>query len=48
MAGNNLLTRYIWIVDTLRRVGRISRKELSARWQLSARSDGRPRARPTL
>ena len=48
MAGNNLLTRYIWIVDTLRRVGRISRKELSARWQSSAVSDGRPLARRTF
>lgn len=48
MAGNNLLTRYIWIVDTLRRVGRISRKELSARWQSAAISDGRPLARRTF
>lgn len=48
MAGNNLLTRYIWIVDTLRRVGRISRRELSERWQNSAVSDGRPLARRTF
>ncbi len=48
MAGNNLLTRYIWIVDTLRRVGRISRAELSDRWKASPVSDGRPLARRTF
>ncbi len=48
MAGNNLLSRYIWIVDTLRRVGRISRAELSDRWKSSPVGDGRPLARRTF
>lgn len=48
MASNNLLTKYIWIVDTIRRVGRITRADLSERWQASSVSDGRPLARRTF
>ena len=38
--SSNLLARYIWIVDTIRRHGRISRAELDAKWRLSQFSDG--------
>jgi len=38
--SSNLLARYIWIVDTVRRHGRISRSELNQKWRLSQFSDG--------
>lgn len=37
--SSNLLARYIWIVDTIRRHGRISRSELDAKWRRSQFSD---------
>ncbi|MDE7388975.1 MAG: WYL domain-containing protein [Muribaculaceae bacterium] len=48
MPTNNLLSRYIWIVDTIRRVGRITRADLSRRWEESPAGDGRPLARRTF
>lgn len=48
MSTNNLLTKYIWIVDTIRRVGRITRSDLSDRWEDSPVSEGRPLARRTF
>lgn len=38
--GNELLNRYIWLVDTIRRYGRITRQELDDCWQRSQFSDG--------
>lgn len=38
--STNLLARYIWIVDTIRRHGRISRAELNAKWRQSQFSEG--------
>ncbi len=38
----DLISRYIWIVDTLNRYGRLSRDELNALWVKSSRSDGNP------
>ncbi|MDE6160048.1 MAG: WYL domain-containing protein [Muribaculaceae bacterium] len=38
--SSNLLARYIWIVDTIRRHGRISRNELNAKWRVSQFADG--------
>ncbi|MBD5172322.1 MAG: WYL domain-containing protein [Bacteroidales bacterium] len=39
---NDLINRYIWIVDTLSRYGRLTRNELNDLWVRSPRSDGRP------
>lgn len=44
--ARDLLSRYIWIVDTIRRYGRITREELDARWRRSrfaAAGEGLPR-----
>ncbi len=38
--ANELLNRYIWLVDTIRRYGRITRRELDDCWRRSAFSDG--------
>ena len=47
--STNLLARYIWIIDTIRRHGRISRRELNELWCRSAfADDGRPLARRTF
>lgn len=48
MSGSNLLARYTWMVDTLRRYGRISREELNSRWQNSEVSRGAPLPRRTF
>lgn len=45
---SNLLARYIWIVDTIRRAGRISRRELNRRWEQSAVGGGQELARRTF
>lgn len=44
----NLFSRYIWLIDTIRSYGRITRAELNRRWQRSALSDGQPLARRTF
>lgn len=36
------ITRYIWLVDVLKRYGRLSRREISDLWQKSAIGDGIP------
>lgn len=41
--ARDLLNRYIWIVDTIKRCGRISRKELDRRWANSPFADGESR-----
>lgn len=38
--AKDLLTRYIWIIDTIRRYGRISRRELNECWRRSALNEG--------
>lgn len=46
--SQNLFNRYIWMVDTIRRHGRISRRELNECWLRSSFSEGRPLARRTF
>lgn len=48
MNGGNLLARYTWVVDTLRRYGRISREEFNKRWAASSFGDGTPMPRRTF
>lgn len=48
MAGNNLLNRYIWIINTIRRYGKITRTELSDLWKGSPISEGKPLPRRTF
>lgn len=38
--ANELLSRYIWLVDTIRRYGRITRRELDECWKHTSFSDG--------
>jgi len=38
--AKDILSRYIWIIDTIRRYGRISRHELDECWQRSPLSNG--------
>lgn len=47
MVGN-LLARYTWVVDTLRRYGRISREEFNKRWAAGAYGNGDPMPRRTF
>lgn len=44
----NLFTRYIWIIDTIKRYGHITREELNRLWILSPFSNGEPLARRTF
>lgn len=46
--ARNLLTRYIWLVDTIRRYGSITRKQLDEAWVRSIYSDGTPMPRRTF
>lgn len=46
--ANNLFSRYIWIVDTISRYGRITRDELNRLWMLSPFGNGEPLARRTF
>lgn len=46
--SKDLFNRYIWIVDTIRRYGKITREELNARWKRSPFSNGEPLARRTF
>ena len=39
---NDLTARYIWMIDTLNRYGRLSREEISNLWRKSNFSDGDP------
>ena len=38
--AKDLLNRYIWIVDTIRRYGRISRRELNDLWSRTPYAEG--------
>lgn len=46
--SRNLLGRYIWIIDTIRRYGSITREKLNELWMLSSLSDGAPMPRRTF
>lgn len=37
-----LINKYVWIVDTLTRFGKLTRKEINDLWQRSSQSDGEP------
>lgn len=39
--AHDLLSRYIWLVDTIRRYGRITRRDLDRLWSLSKFADGK-------
>lgn len=44
----NLFSRYIWVIDTIRRYGRITREELNELWVKSQFSNGEPLPRRTF
>lgn len=44
----NLLGRYVWLIDTIRRFGSINREKLNELWMQSPFSDGNPLPRRTL
>lgn len=44
----SLFNKYIWMVDTIRRRGRITRAELDERWRQTDWADGNPLCRRTL
>lgn len=44
----NLYSRYIWLVDTINRHGRITRQEINKLWVQSPYSDGNPMPRRTF
>ncbi len=46
--ARNLINKYIWIIDTIQRYGRITREELNNLWVKSSVSDGEPLARRTF
>ena len=46
--AKNLLNKYIWVVDTIRRHGRISLRELDSLWRRSSHSGGEPLIRRTF
>ena len=46
--ARNLLSRYIWLVDTIRRYGSITRRQLDEAWVRSVYSDGEPLPRRTF
>lgn len=46
--SRNLLVRYIWLIDTIRRYGAITREKLNELWMLSPYSDGNPMPRRTF
>ncbi len=46
--AKELFNRYVWIIDTLRRYGRLTRRELDELWLRSEVSGGRPLSRRTF
>ena len=46
--ARNLINRYVWLVDTISRYGRITLKDLNEVWQRSPISEGKPLARRTF
>jgi len=48
MPSRNLLSRYIWLIDTITRYGRITRHELEDLWLKSSVGNGEPLSRRTF
>lgn len=48
MKASTLFKQYVWLVDTIRRVRRISLADLSDRWQLTDLSEGAPLSRTSF
>ena len=46
--AKELFNRYVWLIDTLQRYGRLTRREIDGLWQRSEYSDGKPMARRTF
>lgn len=46
--ARDLFNRYIWLVDTIKRYGRITRQEIDECWRRTAFSDGQPLPRRTF
>ena len=46
--SKDLFNRYIWLIDTIKRYGHITREELNARWKKSPFSNGEPLPRRTF
>ena len=46
--AKDLFSRYIWLIDTIKRYGRITRDELNALWIKSPYSNGEPLPRRTF
>ena len=46
--ARNLINRYVWLVDTISRYGRITLKDLNQVWLRSPISEGKPLARRTF
>ena len=46
--AKELFNRYVWLIDTLQRYGRLTRGEIDGLWQRSEYSDGKPMARRTF
>lgn len=46
--AHELFNRYLWLVDTIRRYGRISRRDLNRLWRQSTLSDGADMPRRTF
>ena len=46
--ARNMINRYVWLVDTISRYGRITLKDLNAAWLRSEISGGNPLARRTF
>ena len=46
--ARNLINRYVWLVDTINRYGRITLKDLNDAWLRSDISEGKPLARHTF
>lgn len=46
--ARNLLSRYVWLIDTIKRYGNITREELNRLWALSPLGDGEPLPRRTF
>lgn len=46
--ANQTITRCVWLVDTIRRYGRITRRQLEEAWERSPHSDGKRLSRRTF
>lgn len=46
--SKDLFSRYIWLIDTIKRYGKITREELNARWKRSPFSNGESLPRRTF